>query len=56
MQERHARMVSQIPQVFAETGQEAELRTALERSIREHSATSEMLFWLCKERNETWTD
>jgi transcription elongation GreA/GreB family factor len=56
MQERHARMVSQIPKVFAETGQEAELHTALERSIREHSATSETLFWLCKERNETWDD
>jgi transcription elongation GreA/GreB family factor len=56
MQERHARMVSQIPKVFAENNQEAELHTALERSIREHSATSETLFWLCKERNETWKD
>ena len=56
MQERHARMVSQIPKVFAETGQEPALHTALERSIREHSATSETLFWLCKERNETWKD
>ena len=56
MQERHARMVSQIPKVFAETGQEPVLHTALERSIREHSATSETLFWLCKERNETWKD
>ena len=54
MQERHARMVSQIPKIFAETGREPELHTALERSIREHSATSETLFWLCKERNETW--
>jgi transcription elongation factor GreA len=54
MQERHARMVSQIPKVFVEAGQEAELRSALERSIREHSATSEALFWLCKERNDTW--
>ena len=56
MQERHARMVSQIPKVFVEAGQETELHTALERSIREHSATSEMLFWLCKERNEMWND
>ena len=56
MQERHARMVSQIPKVFAEAGREPELHTALERSIREHSATSETLFWLCKERNETWQD
>jgi transcription elongation GreA/GreB family factor len=56
MQERHARMVSQIPKVFAETGQEAELRAALEQGIREHSATSETLYWLCKERNETWRE
>jgi transcription elongation GreA/GreB family factor len=54
MQERHARMVSQIPKVFVEAGQEAELHAALEQGIREHSATSEALFWLCKERNETW--
>jgi transcription elongation GreA/GreB family factor len=53
MQERHARMVSQIPKIFTETGQEAELRAALERSIREHSATSETLFWLCKERDDS---
>jgi transcription elongation GreA/GreB family factor len=53
MQERHARMVAQIPKVFAETGKEPELRVALERSIREHSATSETLFWLCKERTES---
>jgi transcription elongation factor GreA len=44
-------MVGQIPKVFFESGQEAELRTALERSIREHSATSETLYWLCKERD-----
>ena len=55
MQERHARMVSQIPKIFAETGQEAELHAALEQGIREHSATSEALFWLCKERNEKWS-
>jgi transcription elongation GreA/GreB family factor len=56
MQERHARMVSQIPKIFAETGQETELRAALEQGIREHSATSEALFWLCKERNEKWNE
>lgn len=51
MQGSHARMVSQIPRVFAETGQVAELRAAMERGVREHSMTSEMLFWLCKERD-----
>ncbi len=51
-----ARVVSQIARVFAELGQEAELRAAFERSIREHSATSEMLIWLCKERDGAWRE
>src|SRR6266567_4563932 len=51
-----ARVVSQIARVFAELGEEAELRAALERSIREHSATSEMLIWLCKERDGVWRE
>ena len=52
MQATHGRMVAQIPRVFSDAGQRAELQTALERSIREHSATSEMLIWLCSEREE----
>jgi transcription elongation factor GreA len=50
MQGVHGRMVAQIPRVFSEAGQHAELKSMLERSIREHSATSEMLVWLCSER------
>jgi transcription elongation factor GreA len=46
-------MVAQIPRILNEAGQHAELRTMLERSIREHSATSEMLIWLCGEK-QTW--
>ena len=53
MQGSHGRMVVQIPRILSEGGQHAELRTMLERSIREHSATSEMLAWLCSER-EGW--
>jgi transcription elongation factor GreA len=53
MQGSHGRMVAQIPRILSESGQHAELRTMLERSIREHSATSEMLAWLCSER-ERW--
>src|SRR5947207_1319910 len=52
MQATHGRMVAQIPHVFRDAGQQAELMTTLERSIREHSATSEMLVWLCSERDE----
>ena len=50
MQATHGRMVAQIPHVFRDAGQHTELKTMLERSLREHSATSEMLVWLCAER------
>jgi transcription elongation GreA/GreB family factor len=53
MQATHGRMVAQIPHVFREAGRQAELQEMLERSLREHSATSEMLVWLCNER-EDW--
>jgi transcription elongation factor GreA len=55
MQGSHGRMIAQIPRILSEAGQRAELRTMLERSIREHSATSEMLAWLCSER-ERWSE
>jgi transcription elongation GreA/GreB family factor len=55
MEASHGRMVAQIPRILNEAGQHAELRTMLERSIREHSATSEMLIWLCGEK-EDWSD
>src|SRR5437773_2838382 len=55
MEASHSRMVAQIPRILNETGQHAELRTMLERSIREHSATSEMLIWLCGEK-QTWDE
>jgi len=56
MQANNARAVSQIPRVFAEAGQEEELRAFLLRAIREHSATSETLVWLCREREGKWDD
>ena len=56
MQSNNARAVSHIPKIFAETGQDAELRTFLHRAIREHSATSETLVWLCRERDGQWRD
>ncbi len=55
MQGSHGRMVAQISRILAETGQHADLKSTLERSIREHSATSEMLAWLCSER-ECWSE
>ncbi|CAN5767412.1 hypothetical protein BH20VER1_BH20VER1_29590 [soil metagenome] len=56
MQGNHARAVAQLPRVFAETGQQAELHAYLRRGIREHSATSEALVWLCKERAGEYRD
>ncbi|MEP6698943.1 MAG: hypothetical protein ABJB09_04360, partial [Verrucomicrobiota bacterium] len=56
MQSNHARAVLQLPRVFVEAGQQAELRAFLQRGIREHSVTSETLFWLCKERTGEWRD
>ena len=50
MQGSNARLVSAMPKVFAEAGRREELRAALDRSLREHSATSEILYWLCKNR------
>jgi len=55
MQGSHGRMIAQIARVFSEVGQDAEVKAMLERSIREHSATSEMLVWLCNER-ERWRE
>ena len=50
MQGNNARLVAQVPRLFVEAGKQDEMRQALDRSLREHSATSEMLFWLCKNR------
>jgi transcription elongation GreA/GreB family factor len=55
MEASHGRMVAQIPRILSEAGQHSDLRTMLERSIREHSATSEMLTWLCSER-KNWSE
>src|SRR5438093_10743725 len=55
MQQSHGRMVAQIPRILSAAGKHDELRTMLERSIREHSATSEMLASLCSER-EQWSE
>ncbi|HEV8421962.1 MAG TPA: GreA/GreB family elongation factor [Chthoniobacterales bacterium] len=55
MMGHNARLVAQAPRLFVEHGKQEELRTFLDRSLREHSATSEILFWLGKNRAE-WRD
>jgi transcription elongation factor GreA len=48
----HPRLIPQVARLFTENGRQAELRDLLDRSIREHSATSEILMWLAKERSD----
>jgi transcription elongation GreA/GreB family factor len=52
MRSSHGRLVAQIPRVLHETGQHNQLRTVLQNSIRDHSATAEMLAWLINERDD----
>ena len=46
------RVIPQVARLFIEGGRQAELHEFLDRNIREHSAPSEMLIWLCKERSQ----
>ena len=48
------RLVAEAARLLQEHGKTSELRTALDRSIRDHSITSAALTWLCdkKERNK----
>lgn len=55
MQHSNARLVAQMAKIFSESGHHAELRAMVERSIKEHSATGEMLIWLCHERDR-WNE
>jgi len=48
------RVIGEIAKILAEHGQTEELRQTLNRSIKEHSISSEALYWLCKERGAGW--
>ncbi len=50
MNSNNPRMVAQIPRVFVENNQREILRALMERAVREHSATSEMMIWFCRDR------
>src|SRR2546430_12932530 len=55
MQGSHGRMVTQIPRILSEAGQQAQLRTMLERGIPEPSATSGEPAWLWR-GPERWSE
>ncbi|PYL49737.1 MAG: hypothetical protein DMF40_01565, partial [Verrucomicrobia bacterium] len=50
MRSNNSRLVAQIPKIFVENGRADELQTMLERAVGEHSASSEMMIWLCRDR------
>jgi transcription elongation GreA/GreB family factor len=46
----NTKVVSEAARLITDKGQTADLRTALERSIGEHSISTDALNWLCRER------
>jgi transcription elongation GreA/GreB family factor len=50
------RLVGEIARVLQDRGQHARLRTALQRWVNERSVTSEILHWLCKNRQGEFGD
>jgi transcription elongation GreA/GreB family factor len=45
------RVVAEIARLLEDQGRQAELKKEIDRSIRDHSLSSDVLYWLCKERN-----
>jgi len=50
------RVVSEIARLLQDQGKHEELRKELDRWIRDHSITTEILYWLCKERDGDFGD
>jgi transcription elongation GreA/GreB family factor len=44
------RLIGEIAKILVEQGQTEELHQTLNRAIKEHSISSDALYWLCKER------
>jgi transcription elongation GreA/GreB family factor len=53
LQDASYRIVGEIAKVFVENGRAHDMRQYLVRSIRDHSASSDILYWLAKERATT---
>lgn len=50
LQSANARLVGEIAKALIDNGHSEVLRLSLHRAIKEHSISSEILYWLCKER------
>jgi transcription elongation GreA/GreB family factor len=47
------RVVAEIARLLQDQDRQADLKKEIDRSIRDHSLSSDVLYWLCKERNTT---
>jgi transcription elongation GreA/GreB family factor len=47
------RVVAEIARLLQDQDRQAELKKEIDRSIRDHSLSTDVLYWLCKERNST---
>jgi transcription elongation GreA/GreB family factor len=47
------RVVAEIARLLQEKERHVELKKEIDRSIRDHSLSSDVLYWLCKERDTT---
>ena len=50
------RLTSELTRLLCDSGKTEELRKELDRWIREHSLSTEVLYWLCKEREGQFAD
>lgn len=56
MLKSNIRVVSEIARLLQDQNKHEELRKELDRWIRDHSITTEILYWLCKERSGAFGD
>ncbi|MGA3171895.1 MAG: GreA/GreB family elongation factor [Chthoniobacteraceae bacterium] len=47
------RVVAEIARLLQDQERHADLKKEIDRSIRDHSLSTDVLYWLCKERNTT---
>lgn len=56
LREAGARLIADVCRLFEKHGRKEEFQSTLERWISDRSISSEMLIWLCKERNKRFPD
>jgi transcription elongation GreA/GreB family factor len=56
LREAGGRLIADICRLFEKHGRKEQFQSTLERWISERSITSEMLIWLCKERDKRFPD